>query len=301
MQHAITKFRPPWLEGLAIKASEEPFEVLPRINELVSLDDAEQVSRGAYLVTDRLEVPFATDSSPIPLTKDREFYNGDQHAAYWASGYADFAKTRSACQRHGVDVLRYFELGCSSGRVLRHWANSTSAEIVGCDLNARHAEWCRLFLPKRIVTFQNTALPSLPLEQNYFDAIAAFSVFTHIDDMEIAWLLEMRRILRPGGIAYLTVSSEQTWANHRQGWIKSTFSPLADQITEYKVDDAFFASPTLPAPKTVLWWQANGGVYNSSVFHTMDYIESVWGRIFDIVEVIPSGHTYQDVIVLRKR
>jgi hypothetical protein len=43
--------------------------------------------------------------------------------------------------------------------------------------------------------------------------VTAFSVFTHINEPEIAWLLELRRILKIGGIACNSVHDEATWQN----------------------------------------------------------------------------------------
>jgi ubiquinone/menaquinone biosynthesis C-methylase UbiE len=49
----------------------------------------------------------------------------------------------------------------------------------------------------------NSATPAL--RGQYFDLIYCGSVFTHIDDLADAWLLELRRITRPGGRIYVTV------------------------------------------------------------------------------------------------
>ena len=58
---------------------------------------------------------------------------------------------------------------------------------------------------------QNHALPHLPIEDGSTALVYGFSVFTHIDEFETAWLAEIRRILRPGGVAYLTINSDDTW------------------------------------------------------------------------------------------
>jgi ubiquinone/menaquinone biosynthesis C-methylase UbiE len=55
-----------------------------------------------------------------------------------------------------------------------------------------------------------TTLPHVPYEDNYFDLIYAGSVFTHIADLADAWLLELKRILRPGGMLYVTVHDDHT-------------------------------------------------------------------------------------------
>ena len=52
--------------------------------------------------------------------------------------------------------------------------------------------------------------PICPFEDNYFDLVYGISVFTHISDLADAWFLELLRVLRPGGHAYLTIHDEHT-------------------------------------------------------------------------------------------
>lgn len=240
------------------------------------------------------------DRIPIPCRKDREYYHGDYHANWWMSGWRDLAGIRTAAEGLGIDIekMRYYEMGCASGRVVRHVVNTTQAEIWCSDINVRHIDWILKFMGPRVKAFHSTALPFLPLESNYFDVVSAFSVFTHIDDLEVNWLAELRRILRPGGLAYLTVCTEDTWEEYKRGWIKEHLMPLADLIVDYKIDDALFEG-SLPSEKTVFWWPTRD-IYNSSVFHSKSYIKNVYGRFFDIVDIIRNGHTYQDVLILKK-
>src|SRR6185369_1736506 len=88
------------------------------------------------------------------------------------------------------------------------------------------------------------------------DAICAFSVFTHIDVFEDLWLLELRRILRPGGVACVTFHSERSW--HRVGHEKHV-GVLEDMLKcraetpgiELRAD--LFERP-LPRDRVVLSW-----------------------------------------------
>jgi ubiquinone/menaquinone biosynthesis C-methylase UbiE len=50
-----------------------------------------------------------------------------------------------------------------------------------------------------------TTSPHLPFEDGYFNLICCGSVFTHIVDLADAWLLELKRIARPGAKLYVTV------------------------------------------------------------------------------------------------
>jgi SAM-dependent methyltransferase len=207
---------------------------------------------------------------------------------------------RAVASKYGIDFNKasYFELGCASGRVIRHFASQTSADVWCCDLNLRHTEWIRVYLPRSIKAFNNHALPHLPLPDGVFDFISAFSVFTHIDDFEFAWLNELRRILKVGGIAYITIQTENTWEKYKQGWIKDQLLPLSDQITEFEVSDQLFEGP-LPKEKTCFWWPSQD-VYNSTVFHSMEYVSREWGRFFDVLEYRSNDHVYQDVVILRR-
>jgi ubiquinone/menaquinone biosynthesis C-methylase UbiE len=62
--------------------------------------------------------------------------------------------------------------------------------------------------PLHFVT--TTTAPHLPFEDDYFDLVYCGSVFTHISDLADAWLLEIRRILRTGAYAYITIHDNKS-------------------------------------------------------------------------------------------
>jgi len=41
------------------------------------------------------------------------------------------------------------------------------------------------------------------------------------------------------------------------------------------------------------------GPYRAHVFHSNAYIQQVWGRFFDIVEILPCYHRHQSVVIMR--
>jgi SAM-dependent methyltransferase len=299
MRPLITKHTPEWLSGIALKGDAEPFENLGTISE-IGLEPKIRAQSVGYDLDDDALSRALKDSAPIPATRDREFYHGDYHADYWLSGLSDALKILRTAEGFDVDRERgrYFELGCATARVLRHMHTITDMDCYGCDLNLRHVEWIRMFLDRSINCFQNTVLPNLPLEDRFFDIVSAFSVFTHIDDLETAWLLELKRILKPGGLAYLTVTTDHSWDRFKQDWIRDTLLPMRDQITEFEIDEKLLAGD-LPLERTVFWWTAQK-VYNCVVFHSEEYLRREWSRHFEILDIVYEGHTYQDVVVLRK-
>jgi SAM-dependent methyltransferase len=297
----ISSFNPPWLSAVCIKGTNKPFANLLSVKHYLDtpvftrIDDLE-------IGTD-LRQFVAKDDYPIPAVNDREGYHKDYHYDWWVSGLRNYVCTKRTLARHGVTLIpadSIFELGCASGRVLRHFAcQETGLTIWAADIQLRHVEWIRKFLPAKIRVFQNTVLPQLPLESNSQKLVYGFSVFTHIDDFELAWLAELRRILVPGGIAYLTIHSERTWQNMNPEWaLWKGLMRDKEHIPDYQVSADLFKSP-MPEQKTVFWW-TTGQNYNTQVFHSDEYIRTTWGRFFSIKEVIPAGYDYQDVVVLQK-
>jgi len=44
-------------------------------------------------------------------------------------------------------------------------------------------------------------MPPMSYEDNMFDFVYSISIFTHLpEDMQFAWLQELQRITKPGGI-----------------------------------------------------------------------------------------------------
>ncbi len=293
-------FTSAWLSSTSLKGGAEPFANLPPIAELASEAALQERARSQFGVGETVAGYRARDTAPIPAPSEREQYYGGDHEAYWLSGLSDALSVTREAARLGLGApRRYFELGCASGRVVRHVALQTEVPIACCDINHRHTEWIRLFLPERINVFQNSVIPALPIEDNSVDIATAFSVFTHIDDFETAWLLELRRILRPGGLAYLTVASDHTWEQYKERWIKEQLLPLADRIADYRVDAELFRG-RLPREKTVFWWRGDREVYAALVFHHASYIAREWGRIFTVRDILPDRHFFQDVVLLTK-
>ena len=85
------------------------------------------------------------------------------------------------------------DFGCGCGRVLRWWKDLEHTEILATDLQPDLTAWCRECLPF-VSAAVNLAAPPTSFADERFDAVYAFSVFTHIPaDSQWNWLLEFRR------------------------------------------------------------------------------------------------------------
>jgi SAM-dependent methyltransferase len=177
---------------------------------------------------------------------------------------------------------RVLDFGCGSGRVLRHFlAEAAQGEFWGCDIDGPSIDWLRANLSPPLHPFQNRLVPPLALEDAGLDLIWATSVFTHID-LWSAWLLEMHRVLAPGGILIASWLGEGMWE-----------ALLGEPYREDEVGI------------TVLrHWDAGG----AWVLHSEWWLRDHWGRAFEVLEIMrpprDAGGTPQvthSYIALRRR
>ena len=273
----------------------EPFENLPPITEMKS----SWLRREAAGIVD-VDLPeyVGRDLAAIPCAEDREGYSGRNNARYWLVGLRDYLDVVGVASQQGVTINRILDFGCASGRVIRHFAaQSDIEEIWGSDLNARHIRWLCENMSANVRPIANHSFPHLPVVDHYFDAITAFSVFTHIDTFETAWLAELRRILSKTGFAYITVHNEDTWKslrdevdNENNRLIQSLIS-MDESLKQKLFED-------MPEGRQVFRF-THMGPYRAQVFHSNSYIKNVWGRFFKIVDILPCHHNRQSVVIMK--
>jgi SAM-dependent methyltransferase len=239
---------------------------------------------------DEIAAALERDTAPIPAPANREHYNGDHHFAYWLSGYLSYRTIAAIAARHGVNGGAYFDFGGSTGRLFRHFHfQQQGSEVWSCDFKLSSVEWNLKHFPTAIKAFQNTYFPYLPLEDRAISLITAMSVFTHIDETETAWLLELRRILKPGGVALITIHDEHTWHVMPED--------LRNKVARLRPDLAGFTD--LPEGRHVSTWRIDDP-YRCDVFHSANYIRRNWGRYFAVREIVHDLLGHQAAVVLQR-
>jgi SAM-dependent methyltransferase len=275
--------------------------VLPSVAELVQ--DREETLQ-AYRNLDGEIQQFdyrqvaAQDTYAMPMPVDREGYGTVASTPnFWATGHCDWMNVNEAIGRYlkvskASRPLRLLDFGCASCRFLRHVAvfGGENFDPWGCDFAVENVNWNKRHLPPSIKTFLNNANPHLPFPDGYFDVITAFSVFTHIDHFEDAWLLELRRITRPGGLLYLTVQNDSMWANSSsdEGYINHLSRANKIEGNPIHVTPEIFDAP-MPQDRLV-FRMSKSSVYNCNVWHQDEYLQNNWGRYFKIHAIANQGH-----------
>ncbi len=248
-------------------------------------------SYGDCLNPETVGAALARDPAPIPAKLNREGYAGDQHFAYWLSGLGEYFRIKELAQRYGVTTGQLFDFGGSTGRVFRHFLyQSQEWDVWTADFKRTSVEWnLENFHTTRLVAFQGSYFPLLPIEDNSVDLIIAMSVFTHIDETETAWLLELRRILKRGSIALITIHNEVTWKN---------MPPFLNE-TFFKFRDDLIGIEDMPDGRHVSTFRGDDP-YRCNVFHSNAYVARQWSRYFRLREIISKFSGAQAVCVLQK-
>jgi ubiquinone/menaquinone biosynthesis C-methylase UbiE len=235
------------------------------------------------------------DSEGLPLPPREWFFEYGRDAADWLSqGKAHVKTMLDAVRGSGASFERgdrILEVGCGCGRMLRHLKSLTSTcEVWGTDVWAEQVYWSRDHLGPHGFNFATTTMiPHLPFEDRSFKLIYCGSVFTHIDDLAEAWLLEIRRLLSPDGRAYITVHDNSTVELLRGPW-KSYW--LARQLELERAVTRF------PEDYGMLVF---GRDVFSMVFYDRDYLCRNWGKIMDIISIMPEAYTFQTAILLKRK
>ncbi len=151
-------------------------------------------------------------SLPLPDEELWEGYGPDA-AAYLASGREHVGTLRDLLAAAGTPAEsagRILDLTCGAGRALRWLADlASSREIWGSDVSAPHVAWLQQHLCPPFRAMTRSTYPHLPFEDRSFDLIYSLTPFGQPPELADAWLLELRRVLRPGGKLCLCVLDKQ--------------------------------------------------------------------------------------------
>lgn len=163
----------------------------------------------------------------------------DSKAWNWRENTEDFWKIPSAesyyCAARWKDMefTDLLDFGCGLGRHAIHFAKS-GFSVSAFDLSAdavkstlTWAEHDNLSIPTVCCDMQQ-----LPYADASFDCLFAYHVISHTDSQGILRILsEIRRVLRVGGEAFVTLCSKDTWSFRDAGY------PKIDENTVIKTCD----------------------------------------------------------------
>lgn len=234
----------------------------------------------------------------LPPTTLRHYYgykDGKYHDdLYLRGGFSDVRTIRKVLAEDGFNQMgeRIMEFGCSGGRMMRHMEEEAAAnEVWGVDLHSAAIHWAQAHLSPPFHFMTNTTAPHLPFEDNSFGLIFAGSVWTHIGELDDAWLLEMRRILRPGGRLYITISDENTLAEVAR---LSPDHPSNGHVAELDAATGMLSKDWVAfVTRTTPWLQR-------VIYRREAWLKRI-GRWMEVRHARPNAYGWQTGVLLAKR
>ncbi len=145
---------------------------------------------------------------PLPTAADREAVTGTTARDVFVSpGRNAFVRMVHALARNRVaagQIGQVLDFGCGYSRVLRWWRMFPAVEVHGTDIDVAAIAWNRECLGYGTFTI-NTLDPRLDHPSGRFDLVHALAVFLQLPEpLQLPWLTELFRVLRPGGHLYFT-------------------------------------------------------------------------------------------------
>lgn len=234
------------------------------------------------------------DEFQLPDTSDREGYYGQNHFAYWLSGLRDTKNIMSVCEDLEKEFDSILDMGCASGRVLRHLTSDNVRMVYGCDINNKHIRFVENFLKPTIRAFNNTSIPYISMPDSSVSVISAFSVFTHLESFVSAWIMEVLRVLEPGGIFFVTLHTEETLYSMKESW------PVYDALRDHPKFSEAMSREVMKKERYVFRWHENRS-YSSNVFYQTSYIKRTWGSKLSLIDIWRKFPEYQDTFIFQKK
>lgn len=232
----------------------------------------------------------AFDHYPMPPEANRLRVIGDSHAGRFAMGGATIFKNvehyLAELGHTWKDFPRILDWGCGAGRVTRYLLSETGGAVTGIDIDPNNIAWCQQAYPEG--RFEHVPLrPPTAFDDASFDLAMGLSVMTHLQENDQwLWLGELKRLLRLGGLAFLSVQGPTQFAYNRFP------PPLYRQVQERGYLDL--------SRDGALDAVIEDTEYYRAAMHSRPYITKHWSRYFEVIAIVDAIAGLQDFVVLRR-
>ena len=262
------------------------------------------------LVGRALSEPTTLSGIPLPAGPSPEFqsaYVGSSGAATMREAGLFYRYVLDANRRfRDAEITRLLDFGCGWGRYTRLFLREVPEHgLYGADPEPVAIQVCRRHVPYGCFV-NSPSRPPLPFRDQFFDLVVAYSVFSHLSEINAAnWIYELSRVLRPGGI--LVATTHPIWLLDMVEGLQSGRSPVESGWHGVLVR----SWPSVEAARARYergeFVFAESGEYPGmdgygDVLVPRQYIWDVWGRIMEPLDFVSDPtRVSQAAFVLRRR
>jgi SAM-dependent methyltransferase len=199
------------------------------------------------------------------------------------------------------------DFGCGWGRITRFFIKDLApARLWGIDMWEAGVEHAKQTNPWSNFMTVNK-MPPTSFDDDTFDVVFAYSVFSHIsEDLHARWLGEFSRILKPGGLMIATTwgrnyieylesirrgdVASPSWIEHHHRKVKERFPGLEACVAEYDRGDFCHVDSGIEGYED----------YGETMI-SKRYVLSHWGGAFTVVDYIDDrARDPQNIILVKK-
>ncbi len=173
-----------------------------------------------------------------------------------------------------------WDFGAGSGRVLTQLDVADSAELQATDVDDEACAWLA-DAHSRVRATAGDPLPPTPFPDAAFDLVYSISVFTHISPTsQDLWLSEIARVLRPGGMAVLTVMGPGLLQRYREGGRPGMTGSQHQQLLGADLESEGIVFAPEPPTRWNRWRYRRTESNYGLTFHSDSYVREHWaGRL----------------------
>jgi SAM-dependent methyltransferase len=206
-------------------------------------------------------------------------------------GYSDSRRIWEIAKLYGLngDGAKVLDWGVGHGRVIRHFRSLyAGVKPYGIDIDKENVAWARKHLAEVAIS-EGPLMPPTQYPDAEFDLVYGISVMTHLTrSVQEAWLEEIGRILRPGGMALLTFAG-------------NTAAAFSSQFLEKAwMDEYLILGRGRDLPSGDLIGKISDPNYYRNVKISAAEVAKLCKPYFEVLGVLECMFGYQDLAVLRK-
>ena len=187
-------------------SNEQPLDPDSVPEAIARLSDREWLDVLRHSLTDPGHAGLSLPGFPTAAVQER--FVGSSGERTLDEAFAFYRLVKDAATQLGTPLAEesaVLDFGCGWGRITRFFLHDVAARnLVGIDAMPTAVELCgEIGAPWTVVL--GPLVPPTTLEPESFDLVYAYSVFSHLAPATAdAWIEELGRVLRPGGILVLT-------------------------------------------------------------------------------------------------